>query len=716
MIKSERWNSLFDIIGLTFGTEYNEMNVNHLNYRHIIIATDQDEDGKGNIRSHIANTIQTFWPSLMNLNFVQFIITPLIRAYHKSGRERVREFFSNEKYDQWAESGVDTDLYEIVYYKGLSSHSTRETEQMAKNWDRMLYTFFTDDKSEVLSEICFGKNTNHRKQFLSTPVTMNEEDFYTEDQKLNFSNHIFTDLKLYQLYNIKRHIPHFADGYTPSVRKIIFAIMKRFKGNNNRCKVFQLAAYVAQNMQYHHGDASINGIIVRLAQSYIGAREFPPLRALSNFGTRKNGGEDAGQARYIYTNANKKYIDNAFPHLDNPVLKYCYDDGVMVEPTHLVPVLPFSILESYKSPGTGWAITMWARDYFAVSKHAKQCVKAAKVIPYDDEDFPISDWNMKHDLLIIDGVLNSVGKYVRNDKDSITITELPMRYWNIKLTEGTKKSKKAAEAISDKDKGKKGKKSKTNTKVPRYKTLFDNPNVVMFKDTPSKNGGVNIYIKFQPGILDQIMEDYDNPHMDPIIKYFDLKKSLKSNINMVDDNNVITTFNRYFDVFAKWFPMRKELYIRRAERMVKLLNLEIIMIKNKIRFAESRSTYKINKISYDKQCKILGDAKFDKLDHALLARPTYEDIDTLVFKITTGKKASVKYLLNMTSIQCNDEGIASMKEKLKKVKDNIDCMNDLGGYKFKGAKMWIQEIEKLDEIVKVVREKGWGAWDVKPKW
>src|SRR6185437_8673789 len=65
-------------------TEEGDKEFSSLNYGYIIISTDQDLDGVGNICSLIVVYILTFWPDLIKRGFVKRLQTPLIRIYMPS--------------------------------------------------------------------------------------------------------------------------------------------------------------------------------------------------------------------------------------------------------------------------------------------------------------------------------------------------------------------------------------------------------------------------------------------------------------------------------------------------------------------------------------------------------------------------------------------------------------------------------------------------------
>lgn len=81
--------------------------------------------------------------------------------------------------------------------------------------------------------------------------------------------------------------------------QVIYACFKRRL--IKEIKVAQLAGFVAEHTAYHHGEASLHGTIVKMAQRFVGTNNLPLLEAAGQFGTRLQGGEDAASPRYIFT-------------------------------------------------------------------------------------------------------------------------------------------------------------------------------------------------------------------------------------------------------------------------------------------------------------------------------------------------------------------------------------------------------------------------------
>merc|ERR1719181_668669 len=89
------------------------------------------------------------------------------------------------------------------------------------------------------------------------------------------------------------------DGFKPSQRKVMFGVFK--KNLKSDMKVAQLAGYIAEHSAYHHGEVSLQGTIVGMAQSFVGSNNINLLFPAGQFGTRLQGGKDAASARYIFT-------------------------------------------------------------------------------------------------------------------------------------------------------------------------------------------------------------------------------------------------------------------------------------------------------------------------------------------------------------------------------------------------------------------------------
>ena len=205
-----------------------------------------------------------------------------------------------------------------------------------------------------LIDMAFSKSkVEERKRWLNS-IDKNTYLNYSEAQKhgVNYSDFINRELALYSKYDNTRSIPHVMDGLKPSQRKVLFSCLK--KKLKNEIKVAQLAGYIGEHSAYHHGETSLAGAIIGMAQSYVGSNNVNLLYPSGQFGTRRMGGKDHASARYIFTKLEK--ITRAIFHPDDDaLLNYLSDDGISIEPEYYMPVIPLVLVNGSDGIGTGWS-------------------------------------------------------------------------------------------------------------------------------------------------------------------------------------------------------------------------------------------------------------------------------------------------------------------------------------------------------------------------
>ena len=83
------------------------------------------------------------------------------------------------------------------------------------------------------------------------------------------------------------------DGFKPSQRKVLFGCLKRKL--TNEIRVASLAGYISEHCAYHHGEASLQKTIIKMAQNFVGANNIELLEPIGQPGSRILGGEDSAQ-------------------------------------------------------------------------------------------------------------------------------------------------------------------------------------------------------------------------------------------------------------------------------------------------------------------------------------------------------------------------------------------------------------------------------------
>src|SRR6056300_983568 len=348
LTSNQEFNDLKKILGLQQGKEYTS--VSELRYGRLMIMTDADNDGS-HIKGLILNMIHYFWPSLLKLNFVVSMVTPIIKATKGS---ETKSFYTDSTFRHWYGNGKQG--WKIKYYKGLGTSTSAEAREYFKKIKDLTVQFDTDETMDDSIILAFDKTKSYsRKTWLleSTEKKASELEIqYGNVERLGISEFIHKDLVNFSLADLKRSIAHVSDGLKPSQRKVMYACFH--KNLRDEMKVAQLAAYVSEKTSYHHGEVSLADTIVKLAHNFMSSNNINLLETCGQFGTRLMGGKDASQTRYIFTKLTKS-ARQLFDPKDDAILNYLDDDGRSIEPDFYMPTLPMVLVNGTEGIGTGFS-------------------------------------------------------------------------------------------------------------------------------------------------------------------------------------------------------------------------------------------------------------------------------------------------------------------------------------------------------------------------
>jgi DNA topoisomerase-2 len=357
-----------------------------------------------------------YWPKLIELGFVVAMVTPVIKA----GRVW---FFTEEAFREALEQRSGGLPGPVKYYKGLGTSTSAEAKEYFKQIERLTVAFNSDPKMNESMTLAFAKaQADDRKGWLTAHMASPPTGVaYGHVKALSVTDFIHRDMANFSAEDIKRSIPHVADGLKPSQRKVIYACLK--KNLTSDMKVAQLGGYVAEQTAYHHGEASLQGTIVNLAQNFVGANNLNLLEPSGQFGTRLAGGKDAASARYIFTRLapqTRKIFDPA----DNAVLNYVFDDGQQVEPECYVPIVPILLVNGAEGIGTGFSCYVPPYD-IEILKHNIQCaLKQVAMVPMVPhfKGFRGKVTKTKDHTWVLEGLVVKEGTQLH-------VTELPPGKW-----------------------------------------------------------------------------------------------------------------------------------------------------------------------------------------------------------------------------------------------------------------------------------------------
>ena len=417
LTSNQEFNDLKKILGLQQGKEYKD--VSELRYGRLMIMTDADNDGS-HIKGLILNMIHYFWPSLLKLNFVVSMVTPIIKATKGS---ETKSFYTDSAFRTWYGSGKQG--WKIKYYKGLGTSTSAEAREYFKKIQDLTVKFDVDTMTDDSIVLAFDKKkADARKTWLleSTAKDANQLEVpYGDVKQLDITDFVHKDLVNFSLADLKRSIAHVADGLKPSQRKVMYSCFQ--KNLTAEMKVAQLAAYVAEKSAYHHGEVSLAETIVKLANDYTGSNNINLLEPCGQFGTRLMGGKDASQTRYIFTKLTKE-ARKLFDPKDDAILNYLDDDGRSIEPDFYMPTLPMVLVNGTEGIGTGFSCYVPPFNPDDIKENIKRVLDGEEVVPMKPwfRGFKGKVFRDEGGLWVTEGTWRDTGSRIK-------VTELPPGRW-----------------------------------------------------------------------------------------------------------------------------------------------------------------------------------------------------------------------------------------------------------------------------------------------
>ena len=650
IMKNSEITNLKKILGLETGKIYKD--TKSLRYGKIMIMTDQDHDGS-HIKGLVMNVFHHMWPSLLELGYITSMITPIVKV---SLKKNIKSFYTLTEYQDWLNKTKNSKSWKTKYYKGLGTSSAKEAREYFS--DIKLNNYIYNEETNDKMSLAFSKDKSDlRKQWLYNF----DEKVILDHKKTEISIPDFIDRELIHFSNSDtlRSIGSLYDGLKPSQRKILYSCFKRKLYSEIR--VAQLAGYVSENAAYHHGEASLQGAIIGMAQDYVGSNNINLLMPNGQFGTRIMGGRDAASPRYIHTELNK-IVDLIYPSVDFPLLEYNDDDGMLVEPKYYVPILPMVLINGMNGIGTGFSTNVPMHDIIDVIKNLKKKIQGkayGNIGPYFN--------NFKGKIVKIDNNnYLSKGIYEIIDDTQIRVTELPIGKW----TDDYKSF--LDSLIPDNSK----KKSLENGKNKIKKTIIDYVN-------NSSDTDVNFTITFEKGFLNSLQWDEDE-NIDGIEKFFKLTttKGLSyNNIHLYNEKTQIQKYKNTNEIIDEFYKVRYQLYVDRKEYLLNELSNELSILKSKMRFIQDVIDDKI--VVYKRK---KNDIIKDLLNHKYIQVYSGKVIDSVICDDTN----NYDYLIKMSLHLFTEEEISNLEEKINKLDKEFNELK-----KLTIEEIWLSELDKL---------------------
>lgn len=662
------------IMGLQNGKKYNSRDVinKELRYGRVIFMTDQDLDGS-HIKGLGINLFQSEWYDLAVIpGFIGFMNTPILKA---SKGSTTKLFYNEGEYNIWKQDIGPSNGWNIKYYKGLGTSTSKEFKEYFR--EKKFVTFKHDGKSSdnAIDKVFNKKRSDDRKGWLGEYDATRFLD--TNKPEVGYDEFIDREMIHFSKYDNDRSIPNVMDGLKLSLRKILYSVFKR--NLTKEIKVAQLSGYVSEHSGYHHGEASLNGAIVGMAQNFVGSNNINLLQPNGQFGTRLAGGKDSASERYIFTQM-EKITRAIFVPSDDNILDYKDDDGQMVEPVYYAPIIPMILVNGTKGIGTGFSSDVGCynpKDIITLLK------ERLDLKPEQQESFDIDNWGnslqpyyrgfngtvkrVTDTKYIIKGIYGKTppvessqatqakkSKQAKQSKptktlkvtpDTVYVTELPVGFW-------TDDFKQHLEGLIDPKSG------KTKPTVKDYSDM-------------STDVTVDFTITLMPGMVEALeKEQYEDGLYNGIEKLLKLYcYQNTTNMNLFDPDDKLKKYDTTGDIMYDFYNKRIRLYGKRRKALIASLTELLKRLSNKARYIQENleGTIDLRRKRQEEVTKLLEEKKYDKLD------------------------GDFKYLVKLPMDSVTEENVEKIMREHEEKQQQLEKLN-----KITCEELWRQDLETLE--------------------
>jgi len=650
ILKNEEIKNIIKILGLEINKEYTKLD--SLRYGKIMIMTDQDLDGS-HIKGLILNIFHTLWPSLLKLNYITSMITPIVKI--TKGKKQI-SFYNLYDYDEWKKKTTDYKKWSVKYYKGLGTSTSKEAVGYFSNMVVNRYAW--NDVTDEHINLAFNKDlADKRKEWLFNYKS--EEQLIYNDKDINIDEFINKELIHFSNSDTFRSIGSICDGLKPSQRKIIYSCFKR--NLYKEIRVAQLAGYVSENSAYHHGEASLQSTIVGMAQTFVGSNNINLLEPNGQFGSRIMGGADSASPRYIHTELNK-LTALIYPSKDFPVLKYNNDDGLQVEPVYYVPIIPMVLINGMIGIGTGFSSNITQYNPLDIINNIRNRLT-------DKENIELIPWYNKFKGNIIklnDKKYITKGRYKIISNNSLIVTELPIGKW-------------------------------TNNFKEFLDGLIDNQKTDKFSIKSYENNSTDTTVYFKIIVSEHIKlknikynKTKQIDSIEELFKLYTTKNTSLTNIHLYNFKNIIQKYNNINEIIDEYYLVRLELYEKRRDYELNQLTEELLLENTKIKFINDVINEEI--IIYRRKKELIVNDLYNNKYPYYINNKLVEFNDK---KKNTKNLDSYNYLIKIPLYNFTEEKITELQEKINKLTEQYNILE-----KKTIHELWLDELNILEKEYK----------------
>jgi len=385
----------------------------------------------------------------------------------------------------------------------------------------------------------------------------------------DFFNNEYLNYAKYVVEN--RAIPSVIDGFKPTQRKVAHVANKVWKtGNEKPLKVFQLAGTVAANAYYHHGNASLEGSIIGMAQDF--KSSMPIFQGIGQFGSLRS--PEAGAPRYVGVKFNENF---RLLYKDFELTTPQYEEGEEIEPHFFLPIIPTVLLNGGSGIAVGFATNILNRHPLDLIDACIDVLDGEKVrhlkpwIKGFNGTFDVSPDNAKG--WVIRGI------YDVKNTSTVEITEIPPSYT-----------------------------------YEKYESILDGlvEKGVLHSYDDHSSGNVHYVLKFPRQTLADLQT---RKKLDDVLR---MQEKEGENFTTLDEHGKLKVFNNAGQIVEYFVQFRLKYYDLRKQYLIKALEEELKNLTNRARFIKSilDKQLVVNGEKKNVLIKAMDDMGFDKQDGA----------------------------------------------------------------------------------------------------
>lgn len=354
-----------------------------------------------------------------------------------------------------------------------------------------------------------------------------------------FSTHFLNNnVKDYALYVIRtRAVPSLMDGMRIGARKILYAgisqTFKKYLKADSIRKDIKMPNMIGDvfHLEFHHGDASLKNTIEQLGSKHV--LKYAPLAIVGQIPTLRKKDVNTA-ARYLHVR-NTDYL--RWFTQDMNLLNYLEEDGTAIEPSFFLPLIPIQLLYRTNSPGYGVGYRGFSYTLQDVINTVMQTIIMGTSNTIDAIRLKPEIYGIDPEKIIYNENKQTwfnVGDYNLDFvNDIVTITDLP---YNV-----------------------------TYDSYKEYLFELEERGYITKFINHTRENKTNIEIRFAKGRLTSL---YNSGKFKFYTKLKLFSKIPKNNLNYIDVNGNLISFDNEYDMIDKFVSRRLEFYQQRKTKLI----------------------------------------------------------------------------------------------------------------------------------------------------